>query len=162
MKAQWNELTEKLQEFKVPLEDLLQIIPLGKRYFRIKQKIEKNWKDVIRAHEKLDPFISDVVDSIPINNPWSSDDFKSTWRIYKDYLKEQHGLQMQSRMELYRLEWLKENTKDNPNLAIVWIKYWIARGSEAIYKVNVEQNNEQEDGEKTRRANWKLPVSQTN
>lgn len=159
MKAHWDDLAEKLKELQSPLEEMLDSIPLSKRFFRMKQKIERCWKDVSRAYEKLDPFISDAIEAIPVNSPWGCDVFKNKWKFYKDYLKEQHGIQMQSRMEVARLEWLKANTNDNPATAIAWINFWIARGSDSIYKVNIDKTEEKNDEQQTKRAGFSLPTN---
>lgn len=159
MKKQWDDFTEKLKDFRSPLEDMMQELPLSKKYYRMKVKIEKQWKELSRAFEKVDVFINDTIESVPVDSPWASDDFKKTWHRYKEYLKEQHGVIMKSRMEIARLEWLKKNTEDNPELAITWMKYWMARGSEAIYKVNIDTNKEQDDEQIPKRAGFSLPTA---
>jgi len=156
MKQEWDNIIKNINEFQETLEDLLEMLPLGKRYFKAKQKIEKQWREMSRSVDKMDPYISDLIESIEINHPWINDDFIKTWKLYKDFLFEQHGLRMKSRMEQQRIEWLMANTKNDYKKAISWLKYFIARGSEGLYIVKIENI---EDGTETesKKAGFTLP-----
>ena len=118
MKQEWDAIIKNIQDFGYSLEDLLEILPMGKKYFKSKQKIESQWREIGRAIDRLDPYISDIIDAIDIKHPWINDDFLKAWHLYKDYLYEQHGIRMKSRMEQQRIEWLVSNTGNDYKKAI--------------------------------------------
>lgn len=157
MKSEWDVIIKNIQDFQISLEDLLEMLPFGKKYFKSKQKIEKQWRELGRALDSLDPYITNLIDSIPIDNPWNNKDFINTWNYYKDYLYEQHGFRMKSRMEQQRLEWLVTNTGNDYKKAIAWLKFYIARGSEGLFIVKNENSDDGTVSKEQKRAEFTLP-----
>ena len=157
MKPEWELITKNIQELGLTIEDLLEMLPMGKKYFKAKQTIEKQWREIGRSVDKFDPFISDLIDSIPINHPWNNDEFLKTWQLYKDYLFEQHGIRMKSRMEQQRIEWFITNTNGDHKKAVQWLKFFMASGHSSLFiPKNISLENDTKSTE-SKKAEFKLP-----
>jgi hypothetical protein len=159
MKSEWEQITKNIQDLGLSLEDLLEMLPMGKKYFKAKQGIEKQWRELGRSVDKFDPYISDLIDSITLNHPWINDDFLKTWQLYKDYLFEQHGIRMKSRMEQQRIEWLITNSENDYKKAIMWLKYFMASGNSSLYiPKNISLEHDAKNTE-SKKAEFKLPAA---
>lgn len=154
MKKLWENHSESVQALIDELQALIGILPHGKEYWKRTQALKKRVDSVVYSGSKLENVITDDTPPIPISSPWSKKEFKEHWKMYKDYLLEQHGVRMGSRMELFRMKFLKEQTGDDPDVAIRWLRYYMAQGALNVYKV-VEQVNTKEN-EQTTKAGFSL------
>lgn len=84
---------------------------------------------------KIESYVP-TVDPITLKNEWGGDEFQQAWYFYKDYLKEQHGFVMASRMELKRLKFIRDACGNNVPLAIQYIDFLIATGSKSVININ--------------------------
>jgi hypothetical protein len=75
--------------------------------------------------------------------------FVDSWKLYCDYMVEQHATKMGSRMQQKRLELLMEMTDNDLELATKWLNYYMASGSANIFKVKEQQQSKQNGTEQT-------------
>jgi hypothetical protein len=84
--------------------------------------------------ETFDQFITPL-DPIKVESPFDQDDFRYFWKTWKEYLQEQYGRSIRSRMEQMSLDYLSEISENNPDLAISYLRYAMANGYRSFFKV---------------------------
>jgi hypothetical protein len=133
----YNELYENLCDFKEKLEDLISLLPESKEMFKRKIALQKSWDKSQTLVNDLGVFILPV-QSLTVNLPdaYNNADFLQTWTFYKEYLQEQHGISMRSRMEIKALKLLVEISENDPARAISYMEYAIAKGFKGFFKVD--------------------------
>ena len=126
----------------------------GPTLTKLGTKIERLFVTVNHNLSKVEAFIP-IVDPITLKNEWGGDEFAEAWKFYKDYLKEQHGFVMRSRMELMRLKVVRDLCKDDAAMAIRLLDYLMAHGSITVYAVkelSIEKPQKTEDDERSNEA----------
>ena len=154
MKNTFNNIIQKFNEFNVLIEDVLNMLPNTPKNYKLKLKVEAAYKTLTRALQMHEDLITDIVPPVNIPTTDYPKEFIDTWNIYKDYLIEQFGIRMRSRMQIYRLELLFQYSNNDFKLATRWLKYYMAAGSSNIFPVN-EQKLIQD--EQSKKAGFKLP-----
>jgi hypothetical protein len=139
MKNKWERFTDEFNEFSDTLADLLNILPESKSFWKARTDIENKHRMLKRPLNYINEFFSEGIEAVDIKG-YLSKDFQDTWSVYKDYLREQHGIIMRSRMELMRLKWLIENTEKDTNKMKRWLEFYMATGSASIFKIKEEEN----------------------
>lgn len=158
MKDSFNNIIQKTNEFNVLIEDILNALPDTAKNYKIKKKAESAYRILKLSLERHEDLITDSVPPIKSKIEEYPKEFIDTWTIYKDFLIEQFGIRMRSRMQKFRLKLLFELTDNDFKKATKWIQYYMAAGSSSIYPVNelkIEQTNTTKDG--SQKPGFKIP-----
>lgn len=103
------------------------------------EKFVDAWKrltDIIKELAQTKQSIEDkqlIVPPVPVDCPFKSDVFTEAWKGWKDYLIEQHGIVLFSRVERMQLYVLNKYSDNNEDRAIQIINLCIARLYKTIY-----------------------------
>lgn len=161
MKESFNNIVDKTNHLNGKLENLFEILPDSPKFYKLKKQTEGAYKFLKQALERHNDLISDSVPKIRSKSADFPKEFIETWNIYKDYMIEQHGMRMRSRMIKFRLELLLDLTDKDFKLATRWLRYYMSAGSPSIYPVNefeIKENNT--DGGKKGKAGFTIPTQQ--
>jgi len=140
MRKKWDQFTEQFNELSDSLADLLNILPESRTFWKARTDIETKHKKLRRPLNYIDEFFSEGIEAIELKQHFDKE-FQEVWQVYKDYLREQHGIIMRSRMELMRIKWLIENTEKNTAKMKRWLEFYMATGSASIFKIKEEVND---------------------
>lgn len=162
MKDSFNNIVQKTNEFNILLEDVLNSIPDSAKNYKLKKKIEASYRMVKLALERHEDLITDAVPKLKNKTDDYPKEFIDTWNIYKDFLVEQFGIRIRSRMQMFRLKLLFELTDNDFNKATKWLQYYMAAGSASIYPVNEFDIKENKKDEQKRQAGFTLPTKSKN
>lgn len=158
MRDSFNNIIQKTNEFNVLIEDTLNMLPDSPKNYKLKKRVEAAYKTLKRAMERHEDMITDSVPPVSIKTDLFTKDFLETWAIYKDYLIEQFGIRMRSRMEKFRMDLLFDLTGKDMEKAKQWLEYYMSAGSSSIYPVNDFEIKEQKNGKTTEfKAGFSLP-----
>jgi hypothetical protein len=136
MKDHWENIGNEIHAFKDSLETLLDMLPQSAKIYKQVASLQKSWGKVQRAVNDMDPFITPVK-SIEVKSPLLADaDFKATWKFWKEYLGEQHGIAMRSRAELMALKRLIDISEEKPQTAVAYLEFAMSRMDKNFYKVH--------------------------
>lgn len=116
--------------------------------YKLKKKLEAAHRSLQLAIDRHEDVISDAIPPIKHKTDDYPNDFVETWSIYKDFLIEQFGIRMQSRMQKFRLQLLFELTENDFKKATRWLQYYMASGSSNIFVVNELKIEEKKDESK--------------
>jgi hypothetical protein len=157
LKDSFNIVIQKTNEFNLLIEDAMNMLPDTSRNYKLKKQIESAYRTLKRSMERHEDTITDSVPPIggKIECP---PEFNETWNIYKDYMTEQFGIRMGSRMEKYRLKLLYETAEKDFNKATRWLQYYMAAGSSNIYPVNDFKIKKEDEQPEKRTAGFILPT----
>ena len=136
---------------------MLNSLPDSPKNYKLKKKIEAAYRTLKRAIQRHEDLITDSVPAIKSKKEAYPKEFIEIWNVYKDFMIEQLGIRMGSRMQKFRLELLFDLTDNDFLKAAKWLKYYMASGSQNIYPVKdfvIEQTEEKNDGKK---AGFVLP-----
>lgn len=156
MKDSFDNIVQKTNEFNMLLEDVMNILPDTSKNYKLKKKIEAAYKNLKRSLERHEDLITDSVPPITRKMDYPPE-FIEAWNIYKDYLIEQFGIRMRSRMEKFRLKLLYDLSEKDLTKATRWIEYYMAAGSSNIYPVNDFEIQKKEDDKQKTTAGFVLP-----
>jgi len=157
MKQTFEKVIQKTNEFNVVIEDVLNLLRDTPKNFKLKKKVEAAYRSLKRSMEMHEGLITDVVPPINHKKTDYPADFIDTWNIYKDYLTEQFGIRMGSRMQLYRLKLLFEHTNKDFSIARRWLEFYMASGSANIFPVNEQKLEEINERKKEQKAGFIIP-----
>jgi hypothetical protein len=136
MKEHWEIFGTELHAFKEQLEELLEMLPQSQKFYKKTTALNKAWKRVQRSANDMDQFITPVK-SVKVISPLLEDsEFSATWKLWKEYLREQHGIHLRSRAELMGLKRLADISEKQPKNAIRYLEFAISRADKNFYKVN--------------------------
>lgn len=157
MRNSFNTIIQKANEFNMLIEDAMNMLPDTSKNYKLKKQLETAYRTLKKAMERHEEMITDSVPPIPkkIECP---PEFTENWNVYKDYLIEQHGIRMGSRMEKYRIKLLYEITEKDFAKAARWLEYYMGAGSGSIYPVNDFEIKKKDDEQQKRTAGFILPV----
>ena len=146
MKDKWDKAYNNLVDFHQKFQELVEILPQSKAYNDKKKIIKKLWDKTMRSFNSMSQYISDV-QSIDIEIPKGCeiDKFLDAWQYWKDYLNEQHGIKMKSRMENKQLKLLWDISKKNTDKAIFFLDFAESKGYRNFFVVN-EEDKQKPDG----------------
>ncbi|WP_372772145.1 hypothetical protein [Mangrovibacterium sp.] len=143
MKQKWDEYCAQI---RVPDEQLETFIDAGGLSSLQGKKLKKftdEWNRMKKLAEALDKFITPV-DPIKVESWCDQDDFRYMWRMWKDYLMEQHGFLIRSRMEQASLDFLQEISEGNVDKAISCIRFAMKGGYRSFFKVDEKTKSQPE------------------
>jgi len=158
MRDTFEKAVQKTNEFNVLIEDLLNVLPDTAKNYKLKKKVEAAYKSLKRAMEMHESLITDVVPKLKVKTDSYPADFVDTWNMYKDYLVEQFGIRMGSRMQKFRLQLLFDYTNNDFKQATRWLQFYMAAGSASIYPVNEQKLEEKNDQQKGQNTGFVLPA----
>jgi hypothetical protein len=135
MKDHWEKFGKEFHSFKEDLEDLLDMLPRSATIYKQQNKLNSQFKKLTRALNDMDQFITPVK-SVKVISPLLEDpEFPAAWKMWKDYLIEQHGIHLMSRAELMSLKRLADISDKKPKTAIEYLEYAMSRTDKNFYKV---------------------------
>jgi hypothetical protein len=137
LKKHYEDVVDSLMEFKEKFEDLITLIPHSKEMYKRILNLKRSWEKSKELMDELGNCILPV-QNLPVKLPenYNNPDFLQTWTFYKEYLQEQHGINMKSRMEIKSLKFLVEISENDPEVAIKFLEYAISKGSKGFFKVD--------------------------
>ena len=133
----WNEICKQIEVSENKLSEFIDSAGLSALQLKKLQKYINEWNKSKKLAEAFDQFIAPL-DPIKINSPFDLDDFRYFWKTWKEYMQEQHGQLMRSRMEQMSLDYLAEISESNPDLAISYLRYAMANGYRSFFRVETK------------------------
>ena len=130
----WNEIYQQIEATDAQLSEFIQSAGLSVLQLKKLQKYIEQWNKSKKMAETFDQFITPL-DPIKVESPFDQDDFRYFWKTWKEYLQEQFGRSIRSRMEQMSLDYLSEISDNNPDLAISYLRYAMANGYRSFFKV---------------------------
>jgi hypothetical protein len=130
----WNEIYQQIEATDAQLSEFIQGAGLSVLQLKKLQKYIEQWNRSKKMAETFDQFITPL-DPIKVESPFDQDDFRYFWKTWKEYLQEQYGRSIRSRMEQMSLDYLSEISENNPDLAISYLRYAMANGYRSFFKV---------------------------
>lgn len=156
MRKTFDNIVQQFNEFSILIEDVLNNMVDTPKNYKLKKKVEAAHKALRIALDRHEDVISDAIPPIKHKTSDYPKDFVDTWSVYKDFLIEQFGIRMQSRMQKYRLQLLFELTENDFKKANKWLQYYMAAGSSSIYPVNELKIEEKKDEQKGIKAGFSI------
>lgn len=147
MKQTWDKFGNHIHNFKTELESLIEIVPQSGKIHKQVNRVNKAYNYLIKSAKDMDQFVAPVK-SVQVDSPLLADaDFKATWKFWKDYLHEQHGVIMRTRAELMALKRLMEFSGEKPATAIRYLEFAMGGLYANFFKVKETDNPETKNGE---------------
>ena len=131
----WNELCTQIESTNEQLEEFIDAGGLSALQGKKLQKFTKEWNGLKKMAEQFDQFVSPV-DPIEVETPFDQEDFRYIWRMWKEYLTEQHGILMRSRREQMSLELLSDLSGNDVDKAINYLRFAMAHGYRKFFIVD--------------------------
>ena len=142
----WNDICTQIDTSEEKLQEFIESAGLSALQVKKLQKFTKEWNKTKKLAELFDQFISPV-DPIKVESPFDQEDFRYIWKMWKEYLSEQHGILVRSRMEQASLDFLSEISENDPDRAISYIRFAMKGHYRSFFKV------EEKDKSKPPKAN---------
>ncbi|MBD8349382.1 hypothetical protein [Dysgonomonas sp. HGC4] len=137
MKPQWKTLSGSISKFNDLFYQLVEGLT-DKRMQKAFKVVADEWNKIVTYHNEFDKLVEPIA-PIDVKLPFPSTEFSETWKLYKDYLLEDHQKYMGSRRESIMLKRLKSLSEKNEKRAIEMLEYFIATGWKTMYKVTDRQ-----------------------
>ncbi len=133
----YNNMYDSLTDFQEQLQEFMSVAPQSPEMYKRVLGIKRSWEKSQRAVNELGNFIIPVTElDVKIPEKFNTARFVEAWHTWRDYLEEQHGTKMRSRMEIKALKLLLEISEKDPERAVRYLDYAMARGSKSFYKVD--------------------------
>lgn len=153
----WTDHCDALEQARKRIEEMSALLPGSGPGKRVRDGVLKAWKTVTASSDELDDLITGSVQPLPVDFPWQDRDFVKHWQLYRDYLQEQHGMVMKSRMEQARLNAILKFADSNRQVFIDMLNFYMALGSVGIFQVNFENSKTtEENGEQIKQIRLRL------
>ena len=137
----WELHYRALEKLGKNIETMAANLPAGSGGERHRKAVEKSWAEVTETANELDGRITEAVQPLPVKFPWQDKEFTAHWALYKDYLAEQHGILMKSRMEQARHNTIREFSGNDREVFRKTIDFYMALGTSSLFQVNFETSN---------------------
>lgn len=134
----WNNHVAALERARKFIDEMASALPAAGTGRRIRKSLAEAWGQVMESTEEIDTLVTESVQPLPVDFPWRDKEFTDHWRLYKEYLQEQHGIAMRSRMEIARLKAIRAICNDDRQLFIRSVDAYMAVGATGIFSVNFE------------------------
>jgi len=134
MITNWNEICRQVSLLENKLLEFIDNATLSASQQKKLQKYIVEWNKFKKMNESFDQFIAPL-DPIKVESPFDQEDFRYIWKTWKEYMQEQFGRSMRSRMEQMSLDYLSEISENNPDLAVSYLRYAMANGYRSFFKV---------------------------
>lgn len=145
MKKTWEELGEQVHKLQSTIQEIIEVLPNSPAMYKRERQLKADWEKFKRLFNKFDGFVTPVA-PVNVKEPWNDPEFLETWKYWKDYLIEQHGVFIRSRSEVMALKQLKDITENNPQKAIKYLEYAISGRYQNFFKLDEEQDKIEVDG----------------
>lgn len=152
----WNDHCRSLDKLRKTIEAMSERLPGGTPGKRIRDSLSRSWEMLSESIDRLDEAFIDSVQPLPVDFPWRDKEFVAHWTLYKEYMNEQHGVVIKSRMEQSRLRLIKRYSNDDRQTFIRTIDYYMAIGAEGVFAVNFEPEKKHTDNESKQTVTLKL------
>jgi len=140
MITHWNKICEQIDKAENVLSEFIDGAGLSVTQLKKLEKFTREWNKSKKMAEEFDRFIAPV-DPIKVESPFDQDDFRYTWKMWREYLAEQHGILMRSRMEQASLDYLAEISDNNPDLAMSYIRFAMKGPYKSFFRVGEADKN---------------------
>lgn len=137
MITHWNEICKQIESSDCKLSEFIEKGGLSVTQISKLKKFSCEWNKFKKMVNEFDEFLAPV-DPIKVESPFDQDDFRYIWKTWKEYMSEQHGKLMRSRMEQMSLDYLAEISESNSDLAISYLRYAMANGYKSFFKVDTK------------------------
>lgn len=134
MLTHWNEICTQIEASDHRLTEFIDGAGLSVTQLNKMRKFSLEWNKFKKMAKVFDQFLVPL-DPIEIESPFDQDDFRYIWKTWKEYMHEQHGRLMRSRMEQMSLHYLAEISDNDPDLAISYLRFAMANGYRSFFKV---------------------------
>ena len=141
MITHWNEICNQIEASDEILNKFIDASGLSVTQLKKLNKFICEWNKVKKLADAFDQFISPV-DPIKVESPFDQEDLRFIWKTWKDYLQEQHGRLMRTRMEQMSLDYLAEISDGNPDSAIFFLRFAMANGYKNFFRVDKKDINQ--------------------
>jgi len=143
MITEWNNICAQINAADDNLQQFIETGGLSTLQINKMKKFTKDWNAFKKMAEQFDQFVSPV-DPIEVESWCDQDDFRYMWKMWKEYLLEQHGILMRSRMEQSGLDFLQEISEGNIDKAIGYIRFAMKSGYRSFFKVDEKAKSQPE------------------
>ncbi|MBI9052489.1 MAG: hypothetical protein JEY96_01645 [Bacteroidales bacterium] len=144
MKNTWDELFVNLDDFATIMKEFFPMVPQSPALYTEIKKLRKKWKviqgNVNKFENEFNP-AKPIIIQIP--DEFNHKDFLTAWQDWKEYLAEQKGVTMLTRMEAKALQLLLDMSDRNKDEAIYMLNYASANNYPKFFKVNRNSVNNQ-------------------
>lgn len=135
---QFDKHCEAVNKIRQLLEEVVGELPATGTGAKLRKQLAAAWSDISESANSIDEMLTSSVQPLPVEFPWKDKEFMAHWSLYKDYLLEQHGIVMGSRMEVSRLKVIKKMCNDDRQLFIQTIDFYMALGSKTIHEFELK------------------------
>lgn len=157
MKQTWDKLNKEGGDFQLALQEIFDTLPTSPKFIKLQNNLKNKWRKFTVTFDLMDEYVQPMTKSIPVESPLFNDaEFKATWKMWKDYLVEQHAVHMRSRAELMGLKRLGKMTNNNPTRATYILEHAMSTISKSFYEPN-EPIPEEKSDKKTNGTGMSLP-----
>ena len=118
----WNEFCQQINISDGKIAEFIESSGLSSLQLKKLQKFTCEWNKTKKLAEVFDRYVMPI-DPIKVESPFDQEDFRYVWKMWKEYLIEQHGIFMKSRAEQSSLDYLAEISENNPDVAINYIRF---------------------------------------
>lgn len=139
MREEWDQMGTDVRNLQEAMEELIVMLPQSPSFFKAENKMKKSWDKFKKSWNIFDGFISPMK-AVEVKEPWNDPEFLSTWKYWKEYLQEQHGVWMRSRSEVMALKHLKDLSGNNPKEAVRFLEFAMAGRYQNFFKVKAEES----------------------
>lgn len=148
----WNEFCAQIEASDAKLTEFIEAAGLSALQIKKLQKFTADWNKLKKMAEQFDQFVCPL-DPIKVESPFDQEDFRYIWKMWKEYLREQFGILMRSRMEQASLDYLAEISENNVDLAISYIRFAMKGPYRSFFKVTEQAKSTPEKINKDG-SNW--------
>lgn len=143
MKHRLSFIQELLFDFEKTMNSFFETAKFtGEHNYKKANKIGTDWKKIIDTFNDLHEFVTPI-EAIEVKRPeWFTPKVEKMWKLWKEYLAEQHNIFMKSRLEVTSLERLKELCDSDPEEANKILHFAIANNYMRFFKLNIKQDEQ--------------------
>lgn len=124
-----------MQEYAKASSELMSVIKPNRKHEKKINAWLKKWEVVYKSAANVGSFISPIK-SLNVTFPkFFTLDVVEKWEFWKEYLQEEHGIQIRSRCEMMQLKNLQQLSNGDPQQAIMILEYAMSKRWRAFYKI---------------------------
>lgn len=152
----WEKLWDNLNQVNIYFQSYIDTVllvqqrikmePLIKEFEELKKNSEKFYNDLDDAVAQ-----SRTVSHVLITPPWDSQKFLETWKFWKEYLLEQHQINLSTRAEQKQLDFLAQISDNKEENAYPVLDYAMANLYKMFFKLDEKQPKTQKKTKNVRK-----------
>lgn len=147
MITNWNNICAQIEIADTKLNEFIDTSGLSASQLKKLQKFTLEWNKTKKLAEDFDQFISPV-DPIKVESPFDQQDFRYIWKMWKEYMSEQHGILIRTRREQMSLDYLSDISTNNVDVAIGYLRFAMAHGYRKFFIVTEQAKSTPEKTDK--------------